>query len=204
MRIMRWCLLIVSCLISIAPPAYAQKKGVLRISGDNAWAAYVDGTKVAEGNNWQAPTVTNFDLVAGRATISVFVHDAEPAAAGKGGFLADIILDNKTYIGTGDPGWICDKSFNKPDRKDGWEKPNFDDKKWEEPVKYEQFGAGIWGFGAAAMRAFLKDPDCTALWVWCGPNDGADDIYFRYRIGTLAVEPKGKLATVWAAAKTKG
>ena len=203
MTTIRWGLCLLLATVFMSTPAFAQKKGVLRISGDNAWVAYVDGNKVAEGNNWQAPTVTNFDLNSGRASVAIYVHDAEPAAAGRGGVLADIVLDNKTYVGTGDEDWKCDKSLNKPDRKDGWEKANFDDKKWEEPMKYEQFGGGIWGFGAAAMRLILKDPDCTAFWVWCGPNDGADDIYFRYQIGTLPVEPKGRLTTVWATIKTK-
>lgn len=179
------------------------KKGTLRVSGDNTWTAFIDGKEVAQSENWQAPTVSEFTLKNGFAQIAVYVHDAEPGAAGRGGFLADIILDDKPdYIGTGEDGWRCDTGKPIGDRKDGWEKVDFDDSKWEDELEiYEKFGEGIWGFGAGVMRAILKDPDCEANWVWCGPNDGEDDIYFRYTIGTLAVEPEDKLATTWARIK---
>ena len=179
------------------------KKGTLRISGDNTWVAFINGEEVAAHGNWQQPTVTEFDLDKGFAQIAVYVHDAEPGAAGRGGFLADIILDAKPdYIGTGEDGWRCDTGDPIGDRKDGWEKTDFDDSKWEDELEiYEKFGAGIWGFGAAIMQQILKDPDCEANWVWCGPNDVEDDIYFRYTIGTLSVEPEGKLATTWARIK---
>ena len=175
------------------------KNGTLRVSGDNTWVAFVNGEKVAESDNWQQVTVSDFTLDAGFAVIAVYVHDAEPGAAGRGGFLADIILDDKPkYIGTGEEGWRCDTGKLLAQRNDGWEKINFDDSDWEDELEiYEKFGAGIWGFGAAAMRQFLKDPDCEANWVWCGPNDVEDDIYFRYTIGTLPVEPRGKIATTW-------
>ena len=177
----------------------APRNGTLRVSGDNTWVAFVNGEKVAESNNWQQVTVSDFTLDGGFAVIAVYVHDAEPGAAGRGGFLADIILDDKPkYIGTGEDGWRCDTGKLLAQRNDGWEKINFDDSKWEDELEvYEKFGGGIWGFGAAAMRQFLKDPDCEAHWVWCGPNDVEDDIYFRYTIGTLPVEPRGKIATTW-------
>lgn len=179
------------------------RNGTLRVSGDNTWVAFVNGEKVAESNNWQQVTVSDFTLDDGFAVIAVYVHDAEPGAAGRGGFLADIILDDKPkYIGTGEDGWRCDTGKLLAQRNDGWEKINFDDSDWEDELEiYEKFGAGIWGFGAAAMRQFLKDPDCEANWVWCGPNDVEDDIYFRYTIGTLPVEPRGKIATTWGSLK---
>lgn len=179
------------------------KKGTLRVSGDNSWVAYINGEKVAESANWQDPTVNDFTLDDGFAVIAVYVHDAEPGADGKGGFLADIILDDKPkYIGTGEEGWRCQTGRPIAQRNDGWEKVNFDDSKWEDELEiYEKFGGGIWGFGADAMRQSLKDPDCEAHWVWCGPNDVEDDIYFRYTIGQLPVEPKEKITTSWARIK---
>ena len=181
------------------------KKGTLRVSGDNTWTAFINGEEVAQSGNWQAPTVSDFTLKNGSAIIAVYVHDAEPGAAGRGGFLADIILDDKPdYIGTGEDGWRCDTDDPIASRKDGWEKVDFDDSKWEDELEiYEKFGEGIWGFGAPQMAQILKDPDCEANWVWCGPNDVEDDIYFRYTIGTLPVEPQDKLATTWARIKNE-
>ena len=76
------------------------KKGTLRISGDNSWVVFIDGTEVAKGANWQASTVTEFELKKDSAVIAIYVHDAEPGAAGRGGFLANIILNDKLkYIG---------------------------------------------------------------------------------------------------------
>ena len=183
----------------------APTKGTLRVSGDNTWVAFVNGEEVAASGNWQAPTVSEFKLDKGFAQIAVYVHDAEPGAAGRGGFLADIILNDKPdYIGTGEDGWRCDTGQLLDDRKDGWEEVDFDDSDWEDELEiYEKFGGGIWGFGAAIMEQILKDPECEANWVWCGPNDAEDDIFFRYTIGTLSVEPEGKLATAWGALKNE-
>ncbi|MCY3551768.1 MAG: hypothetical protein OXH39_15005 [Candidatus Poribacteria bacterium] len=197
--------LFLSGILLIQTTDAVPKKGTLRVSGDNTWVAFINGEEVAASGNWQAPTVSEFDLDKGFAQIAVYVHDAEPGAAGRGGFLADIILDAKPdYIGTGEDGWRCDTGDPIGDRKDGWEKTDFDDSKWEDELEiYEKFGAGIWGFGAAIMQQILKDPDCEANWVWCGPNDVEDDIYFRYTIGTLSVEPEDKLATTWGTLKNE-
>ena len=110
------------------------KSGKLRVSGDNTWTVFIDGKKVAEGADWQRPTVSEFGLKNGSAVIAVYVHDAEPGAAGSGGFLADIILDDGTYIGASDykgnkkdtwPGWKSDGGKPLNQRNDGWEKINF-------------------------------------------------------------------------------
>ena len=180
-------------------------KGVLRMSGDNSWEAYVHGEKVGEGANWQAVGAYEFDLKSGSAVIAIHVHDAEPGAAGVGGALADIVLDDDTYFGTGieEGEWkaSADDSFLKDD---AWIDPNFDDSDWEEPVVYDLFGAGVWGFGAAAMNAVLHDPDCTAFWIWAGPNDAADEVFFRFTIGeNVAVEPQSKVATMWGQIKAR-
>ncbi len=176
----------------------------LRINGDNAWVGFVNGEEVADGNNWQEATVTEFDMPDGYAVIAVYVHDAEPGAAGRGGALFDVILDDDTYIPSDDT-WKADAGAPLADRNDGWEQPDFDDSGWDYATQLDQFGEGIWGFGADTMRQTLKDPDSTAYWVWAGPNDVEDDVYFRKTVGTLPttpVEPDGKVATTWGALKT--
>jgi hypothetical protein len=195
--------LLLGSLILIQTTNAVPKKGKLRVSGDNTWVAYVNGEKLAEGTNWQAPTVSEFTLDKGFAVIAVYVHDAEPGNAGVGGFLADIILDDTPdYIGTGEDGWRCDSGILLANRNDGWEKIDFDDSDWETELQaYEKFGGGAWAGGTAAMQQIFGDPECEANWVWCGPNDGEDDIYFRYTIGTLPVEPQGKITTSWARIK---
>jgi len=187
---------------AIQASAAEPKKGILRVSGDNNWEAYVNGEEVGRGFNWQEVGFYEFELKNGFAVIAVHVHDAEPGGAGSGGFLADIILDDGTYIGTGDEGWKASKDDSYL-KNDEWIDPNFDDSGWEEPQLYEQFGGGIWGFGAAAMRQVLKDPDCTARWIWAGPYNVADEVFFRYTIGkNVAVEPCGKYAITWGQMKT--
>lgn len=175
----------------------------LRVSGDNSWVAFVNGEQVGEGNDWQAVGDYEFDLVDGGAVIAIYVHDAEPGAAGVGGALADIVLDDGQYFGS-DATWKADAGVPIADRNDGWEQPNFDDSGWEAAEQMDQFGAGVWGFGADTMRGVLNNPDCTAYWVWAGPNDGADDIYLRFTIpGTSAVEPVEKAATTWGSIKAR-
>ncbi len=196
-------LLLCCCVILIQTTNAVPRNGTVRVSGDNTWVVYVNGEKVAEHIHWDQPTVSEFELDKGFAVIAVYVHDAEPGAAGRGGFLADIVLDDKPdYIGTGEDGWRCQAGKPIAQRNDGWEKIDYDDSDWETDLEImDKFGAGIWAGGAGNMRNILKDPDCTANWVWCGPNDVEDEIYFRYTIGELPVEPRGKITTTWGALK---
>ena len=175
----------------------------LRINGDNSWVGFVNGEEVADGNNWQEASITEFDMPDGYAVIAIYVHDAEPGAAGRGGALFDVILDDDTYIPSDDT-WLADAGAPIAERDDGWEEPDFDDSGWDNATQLDQFGGGIWGFGAATMRQTLKDPDSTAYWVWAGPNDVEDDVYFRKTVGTLPttpVEPDGKVTTTWGSLK---
>ena len=176
----------------------------LRVSGDNTWVAFVNGEKVGEGSDWQAVGVYEFNLMNGGGVIAIYIHDAEPGAAGVGGALADIALDNGSYYGS-DNTWKADAGDPIAQRNDGWEMVDFDDSGWENAHQMDQFGAGVWGGGTAAMKNNgLSDPDCTAYWVWAGPNDGADEVYLRFTIpGTIvtAVKSSGKLATSWGSLK---
>jgi len=176
----------------------------LRVSGDNSWVAFVNGEKVGQGNDWQAVGVYEFKLLKGGAVIAIYVHDAEPGASGRGGALADVVLDDGKYYGS-DKTWKAQAGVPIEQRKDGWEKVDYDDSKWGNATQMEQFGSGIWGFGAETMKKNgLKDPDCKAYWVWAGPNDVADDIYLRFVLpGTILtqVDLRGKLATSWGSLK---
>ncbi len=190
--------------LALLTVAHGSLAATVRVSGDNTWKVFHDGELIAENGDWQAPTVTDFDLDnAGRALIAIYVHDAEPGAAGVGGMLADIQLDDGTYIPTTEEtvGWVCDAGDPIDDRNDDWETVNFDDSEWIPLTFYDLFGGGVWGFGAAAMTAAFGDPEVVANWCWCMANNETDEVYFRYRIGSLAVEAKGKTATTWATLK---
>ena len=190
--------------LALLVAAHGSHAATVRVSGDNAWMVFHDGEVIAESANWQAPTVTEFDVDKnGRALIAIYVHDAEPGGAGVGGMLADIQLDDGTYIPTTEEtaGWTCDFGDPIEDRNDDWETVNFDDSEWIPLTFYDLFGAGVWGFGAAAMTAAFGDPEVVANWCWCMPNNETDDVYFHFRIGSLAVEADGKSATTWATLK---
>jgi len=196
------CIFVVLLVLGVCFSASSANK--LRVSGDNTWVAFVNGEKVGEGNDWQKVGVYNFSLKNGGAVIALYVHDAEPGASGRGGAIADVVLDDGRYFGS-DKTWKANAGKPIAERKDGWEKMIFDDSKWEPANQMDQFGAGIWGFGAATMKANgLQNPDCKAFWVWAGPNDVADDIYLRFTIpGTqlTSVESIGKVAILWGSLK---
>lgn len=188
-------------LVAVAQASFA---ATVRVSGDNTWKVFHDGELIAEAADWQAPTVTEFDVDKnGRALIAIYVHDAEPGGAGVGGMLADIILDDGTVIPTSEEelGWVCDAGDPIADRDDGWETVAFDDTDWIPLTFYQQFGQGVWAGGTAAMTAKFGDPPVEAFWSWCMPNNETDEVYFHYRIGSLAVEADGKIATAWATLK---
>lgn len=175
----------------------------LRINGDNAWVGFINGEQVAEGNNWQVATVTEFEMPEGYAIIGVYVHDAEPGATGRGGALFDVILDDGKYIPS-DETWKADAGPPLAERNDGWETLDFDDSGWENATQLDQFGSGIWAGGAGTMRQTLNNPDSLAYWVWAGPNDVEDDVYFRKIVGELPptpVQPQGKVTTTWGSLK---
>ena len=94
--------LFVATLLIFAMVTASLWAATLRINGDNSWVGFVNGEQVAEGNNWQEASVTEFDMPDGYAVIAVYVHDAEPGAAGRGGALFDVILDDGTYIPSDD------------------------------------------------------------------------------------------------------
>jgi hypothetical protein len=185
--------------VALIPAALA---GVVRVNGDNSWSVFINGELMDESADWQVATVTDIDESA-LVTVAIHVHDAEPGASGVGGFLADIVLDDGTYIDTQDPRWSCDSGIVLADRTDGWQDPGFDDSGWSELNVMDQFGGGVWGFGAATMGAVLNNPDSTSYWAWCGPNDVEDEIFFRIVLGDegTAVDPAGKVATQWASMK---
>ena len=175
----------------------------LRINGDNSWVGFINGEQVAEGDNWQVATVTEFEMPDGYAIIGVYVHDAEPGSSGRGGALFDVILDDGKYIPS-DETWKADAGPLLAERNDGWETIDFDDSGWENATQLDQFGSGIWGGGATTMRETLNNPDSTAYWVWAGPNDVEDDVYFRKIVGELPptpVQPQGKVTTTWGSLK---
>jgi len=175
----------------------------LRVSGDNTWVAFVNGEQVGEGADWQVVGEYEFSLVNGGAVIAVYVHDAEPGATGVGGALADIALDDGRYFGS-DETWKANAGAPIDQRDDGWEQIGFDDSGWEAAHQLDQFGSGVWGFGADTMKQVLHDPDCTAFWVWAGPNDVADDIYLRFTVpSTSPVEAAEKTATTWGQIKAR-
>jgi len=193
----------VALLFSLTICLSAAAANRLRVSGDNSWVAFVNGEKVGEGADWQAVGDYEFDLVNGGAVIAVYVHDAEPGASGVGGALADITLDDGQYFGS-DESWKADAGSPIEQRNDGWETMDFDDSGWEPAHQMDQFGGGVWGFGAATMGQVLNNPDCTAYWVWAGPNDVADDIYLRFTIpGTTSVEPMKKISVIWGQIKAR-
>lgn len=193
----------VAILFSLGMCLSAVAANRLRVSGDNTWVAFVNGEQVGEGSDWQAVGEYEFDLIDGGAVIAIYIHDAEPGAAGVGGALADIVLDDGGYFGS-DETWKADAGDPIADRNDGWETIGFDDSGWEPAFQLDQFGGGVWGGGAAAMRQVLNNPDCTAFWVWAGPNDGADEVYLRFTIpGTSPVEPVKKTATAWGQIKAR-
>lgn len=177
----------------------------LRVSGDNSWVAFVNGKKVGEGNDWQAVGEYTFDLIGGGAVIAIYVHDAEPGASGRGGALADVVLADGRYFGS-DKTWKANAGKPIAERKDGWERIDYDDRNWEPATQMDKFGGGIWGFGADIMRRVLKNPDCNAYWVWAGPNDVADDIYLRFTIPGTQITPVksvGRATTFWGELKIK-
>ncbi len=146
----------------------------IKISCDNGYELYLNGTLVGSGGNWeQAGLYPSLSLVNGKNIIAVKGMDAGGAAA----LLAEVVT-NGQRLGTG-TGWKV--SLTAPTN---WKDVAYDDSAWVAATDYGAYGTSPWGTRAAGMPS-----DTPARWIWSSNNNASNEAdntaYFRYSVNAV-------------------
>ncbi|AMV39655.1 PVC-type heme-binding CxxCH protein [Planctomyces sp. SH-PL62] len=110
-------------------------------AADNAFELFLDGRKIAGGDDWRTPAKVDLILETGSHVLSAWASNEGPGRAGflvSGGVLplgqGAPVHTNKTW-----------KSAAEVPAGDGWKLAGFDDSAWLAPVDLGEFGVEPWG-----------------------------------------------------------
>jgi putative heme-binding domain-containing protein len=142
----------VACFRRTFRLAASPSAGVVRITADNHFVLWVNGTRVESGDDWMSGRVVDVAgrLRAGENTLAVKAwNDAGPA-----GLFAEVVVElpgQGALRITTDGSWRVAK-----EAADGFERPGFDDRSWESARVLAPLGGGPWG-GAASFAGSRED-----------------------------------------------
>ncbi len=139
------------------PQSPALVKGLLRITADNTFTAFLNGHPIGSGNVWAK--IFEFDVTAhlqnGKNLLAI---SAANTAGDICGLLASLQL---TFADSSHQIVQSNASWETTDREEpGWKNLDFDDSHWQKVRVIEKYGGEIWGkpdkkFGAPLPRSVL-------------------------------------------------
>lgn len=116
-------------------------EAVIDITADDGFTLWVNGEEVGSGTTWNR--VYRFNVTPlfkmGKVVLSVEAKNTSPGAAGllvKIGYTPN---GQNNKLVTSDASWKVSKTLT-----EGWQKPNFDDSKWEAAHEVGKYGTGPW------------------------------------------------------------
>ncbi|MFO0756798.1 MAG: DNRLRE domain-containing protein [Byssovorax sp.] len=145
----------------------SSSSATLRITADNSFNVYVNGSLVGSGNNYT--TVYSFNIALNAGQTNVIAVQAINAG-GQGGLLADISNTDVTSSLVSDTSWK--QIQNAPA---GWQNLAFVDSSWLAAVDEAAPPTSPWGGMALPSGS-------TAHWIWSYDSRGSGDnqtVYFR-------------------------
>jgi len=134
----------------------------LYITADNAFEVFVNGRSALKGNNWERPYYADIVklLRPGRNTLAVRVDNSGSV----GGLIAHLFLDSDNApLET-----VTDASWKVSDQAaEGWNQPDFDDRKWSAAEVLGPLGAQPWARRINARTFYsavqLRTPQATPV-----------------------------------------
>ena len=135
----------------------------IKVTADNAYTLYVNGSEIGSGNNWKSVKTYEFPLKYGD-TIAIEATDYGWIA----GLIAEITYNDKTIVT--DSTWKC--SIYK---EDNWSQPGFDDSSWNQAIEHTINSGWPWGK--------INNISNSAKWIWSGDEFNDNKVYFRKTIG---------------------
>jgi hypothetical protein len=159
------------------PPAPVPQTFPISMTCDNEFDLYVNGDKVGKGDTWTRTYVFNPIVKPGDVIAIDGVDKGGPAA-----FIG--IFNGKV---TRPAEWKCTTK-----KIDNWNKNNFDDSSWNNPVSYGKNNQqNIWMSVGRGSRPNIPG---DAEWLWTSDNENHDRVYCRFfyngRTPTPAPTPK--------------
>jgi len=142
----------------------------LRLTTDDIWEGYVDGTLLDKQSGWSQVDSYALSLSTGTHVLAVHGWDVGLSIAG---FLAEVSVDGTPVSHTGDGSWRV-TSGSEPS---GWTAVTHDDSGWAAPVSCAD--TSPWGAQPSALL------DTGSVWVWyepsgdCRSSASLDDAWFR-------------------------
>ena len=144
-----------------AAPRNAPIPAVIRVTADDRFELYLNGTQVGAGDDWHRTYYFNVNLRPGPNLIAVKGENLLLEA----GLLFDMQA-GKTRVVSG-PQWKTSVR-----EVPGWNQLGFDDSNWSSPIDYGPHGVEPWG------RLSQFPSDTTATWIWGEQVVGV--VYFRH------------------------
>ena len=117
----------------------------LRLSADDRFVAWLNGTKLGSGTDWANPGQFN-DLAhllkAGTNVLAVEAQNMPAASANPAGLIAALEIQSASGAMQiiSDTSWRCAKTESA-----GWDSANFDDSSWPAAMVCAHYGDGPWG-----------------------------------------------------------
>jgi len=132
----------------------------LKISADNEYKFYKNGTLIGQGSDWFNPQTFTVILASG---------DVLGIEATDRGGIASLLVDGSgAYNFTSDSAWKCSSVT-----QSGWANKNFDDSAWANATAYGAYGIWPWG---TYVKGFTNT---SAQWIWSSQSEADDRVYFR-------------------------
>jgi len=118
------------------------QKAKVRVTADNDFTLWINGTKLGRGNNWHQ--LYDFDsksvLKNGKNIIAIAARNTAGAICGLLFNLQITFSDSSTKVVNSDSSWLV--TINE---QTGWNTLKFDDSSWGHIRVVEKFGGNIWG-----------------------------------------------------------
>ncbi|WP_165065267.1 HEAT repeat domain-containing protein [Paludisphaera rhizosphaerae] len=148
-------------------------------AADNAFELFLDGRKVAGGEDWRNPEKVDVQIGAGRHVLAAWASNEAP---GRAGFL---VSGGALPLGQGAPVHTNQTWRAVPDvpPNDSWKGLDFDDSRWPAPVDLGEFGVEPWGrlalgLGDAADR--FRTPEGFKVETAASPKVTGSVIAFTF------------------------
>ena len=141
----------------------------LDVAADNAYVLYLDGRKLAEGDDWRSAQSITTRIETGRHVLAALVTNEAPGPAGfllGGGVLP---LGQGVPIHT-DGSW---KGTDKAPEGDAWKLPDYDDNGWQTVDDLGAVGVEPWGLialGSTDTAARFRVPEGFQVAQVAAPN----------------------------------
>ena len=149
---------------------------VIRISADNIYELYVNGTFIGTDDNWNDAEKYTVQSNPDKNIIAVKVTDLEGVA----GLVAEIDWGSKHFVTN--ENWKVSTQY-----QGGWETIGFNDITWQKATSIGYHGSTTPWTTFGDVNGIEKGT--VVSWIWSSDNENDNEVYFRFTISGVDMEP---------------